>query len=107
MGPAGFAALLAGWFVTEVGRQPYTVYGLLRTADSVSPLAAPAVATSLAAFVIVYVAVFGAGIFYLLRMIGAPPQMHEAEPEAGVPMRGAGMTPAAVLEPQPASGAAS
>ena len=43
MGPAGFIAVLAGWFTTEVGRQPFTVYGLLRTADSASPLAAPAV----------------------------------------------------------------
>jgi cytochrome d ubiquinol oxidase subunit I len=103
MGPAGFVALLAGWFVTEAGRQPYTVYGLLRTADSVSPLGAPAVASSVAAFVIVYFAVFGAGIFYLLRMVGKPPQLREPEPEAGVPMRSAGITPAAALAPQPAS----
>jgi len=101
MGPAGFAALLAGWFVTEAGRQPYTVYGLLRTADSVSPLAAPAVASSVAAFVIVYLAVFGAGIFYLLRMVGTPPHMQEAEPETGVPTRSAGITPAAALAPAP------
>ena len=47
MGPSGFIAVIAGWITTEVGRQPYTIYGLLRTADSVSPLAAPAVATSL------------------------------------------------------------
>ncbi len=103
MGPAGFVALLAGWFVTEAGRQPYTVYGLLRTADSVSPLGAPAVASSVAAFVIVYFAVFGAGIFYLLRMVAKPPQLREPEPEAGVPMRSAGITPAAALAPQPAS----
>ena len=38
MGPAGFVAVIAGWVTTEVGRQPYTVYGLLRTADSASPL---------------------------------------------------------------------
>ncbi len=49
--------------VTESGRQPFTVYGLLRTADSVSPIAAPAVAASLAAFALVYFAVFGAGIW--------------------------------------------
>ena len=54
MGPAGFIAVLAGWTTTEAGRQPWTVYGMLRTADSASPLAAPAVATSLLAFVIVY-----------------------------------------------------
>ena len=61
MGPAGFIAVIAGWMTTEVGRQPFTIYGLLRTADSVSPLAAPAVAASLIAFVIVYFAVFGMG----------------------------------------------
>ena len=61
MGPAGFVAVIAGWMTTEVGRQPFTIYGLLRTADSVSPLAAPAVAASLIAFVIVYFAVFGIG----------------------------------------------
>ncbi|HMA75072.1 MAG TPA: cytochrome ubiquinol oxidase subunit I [Xanthobacteraceae bacterium] len=103
MGPAGFVALLAGWFVTETGRQPYTVYGLLRTADSVSPLAAPALASSVAAFVIVYLAVFGAGIFYLLRMMGKPPQTEEAEPVGGVPIRSAGITPGAALPRAPAT----
>ena len=69
MGPSGFVALLAGWFVTETGRQPYTVYGLLRTADSVSPIGAPGVALSLIAFVAVYLSVFGMGIWYLLRLM--------------------------------------
>ncbi len=101
MGPAGFVALLAGWFVTEVGRQPFTVYGLLRTADSVSPLATPAVASSVASFVIVYLAVFGAGIFYLLRLMGTRPQVDEAEPEAGIPTRSAGITPAPALAATP------
>nr|HPG88233.1 cytochrome ubiquinol oxidase subunit I [Hyphomicrobium sp.] len=53
--PLGFIAILAGWWVTETGRQPFTVYGLLRTADSVSPLAAPAVTASLLAFAILYI----------------------------------------------------
>jgi cytochrome d ubiquinol oxidase subunit I len=69
MGPAGFVAVIAGWITTEVGRQPYTVYGLMRTSESVSPVAAPAVAASLTAFAVVYFAVFGAGIFYLLRLM--------------------------------------
>ena len=72
MGPAGFVAVLAGWITTEVGRQPFTVYGLLRTSDSLSPVAAPAVAASLTAFIIVYFFVFGAGTYYLLRMMNAP-----------------------------------
>jgi cytochrome bd ubiquinol oxidase subunit I len=99
MAPAGFAALLAGWFVTEAGRQPYTVYGLLRTADSVSPVAATAVASSVAAFAMVYLAVFGAGIFYLLRMMGRRPQSPETEPEAGIPTRSAGITPGLAFAP--------
>ncbi|MBX2836288.1 MAG: cytochrome ubiquinol oxidase subunit I [Gammaproteobacteria bacterium] len=73
MGPAGFIAVLAGWITTEVGRQPYTVYGLLRTSDSLAPVAAPAVAASLIAFIVVYFFVFGAGTFYLLRMMNKLP----------------------------------
>lgn len=69
MGPMGFVAVLAGWITTEVGRQPFTVYGLLRTSDSLAPVAAPAVAASLLAFIIVYFFIFGAGTFYLLRMM--------------------------------------
>ena len=80
MGPAGFVAVLAGWITTEVGRQPFTVYGLLRTAESASPLAAPAVASSLIAFIIVYFAVFGAGVIYMLRLMAAPPHPGEQGP---------------------------
>ena len=98
MGPAGFIAVLAGWVVTEVGRQPFTVYGLLRTSDSASPLDAPAVAASLIAFVLVYFSVFGAGIWYLLRLMQKPPEAHEATLD-GLPIRTAGITPApAVIE---------
>jgi len=78
MGPAGFIAVLAGWITTETGRQPFTVYGLLRTAESASPLAAPAVGASLVAFVIVYFAVFAAGVIYLLRLMAQPPHPGEA-----------------------------
>lgn len=98
MGPAGFVAVIAGWVVTEVGRQPFTVYGLLRTAQSASPLDAPAVAASLTAFVVVYFAVFGAGIWYLLRLMSRAPDAHEAGLD-GTPIRTAGITPAiAVME---------
>jgi cytochrome d ubiquinol oxidase subunit I len=61
MGPAGFVAVIAGWVTTEVGRQPFTIYALMSTADPHSPLAAPAVAASLVAFILVYFAVVGAG----------------------------------------------
>jgi cytochrome d ubiquinol oxidase subunit I len=76
MGPAGFVAVLAGWITTEVGRQPFTVYNLMRTSESLSPVAAPAVATSLIAFIVVYFFVFGAGIVYLLRLMREPPGAH-------------------------------
>ena len=92
MGPMGFVAVLAGWITTEVGRQPFTVYGLLRTSDSLAPVAAPAVAASLLAFIIVYFFVFGAGTFYLLRMMGKP--VGTLDPLRGDgPIRTAGITP--------------
>lgn len=103
MGPAGFVAVIAGWITTEVGRQPFTVYGLLRTDQSHSPLGAPAVAASLLAFVLVYFGAFGAGTYYLLHMMAKPPEPHESEP-LRVPHRAAGITPApAVATPSPAS----
>ncbi len=98
MGPSGFIAVIAGWVTTEVGRQPFTIYGLLTTADSRSPLAAPAVASSLLAFVLVYFFAFGAGTWYLLRMMGKPPERHEPEPR-NIPQHAAGITPAAAIGP--------
>jgi cytochrome d ubiquinol oxidase subunit I len=98
LGPAGFVAVIAGWVTTEVGRQPYVVYGLLRTADAASPLAAPAVGASLLAFIIVYFAVFGVGVWYILKLMAKPPQRGEsAEPVEG-PIRSAGITPAPAVE---------
>ena len=94
MGPSGFIAVLAGWFTTEVGRQPFTVYGLLRTADSASPLAVPAVGSSLLAFVIVYFIVYAAGLTYLFRMMAAAPHHGEEGPRGNTPARAAGITPA-------------
>jgi cytochrome d ubiquinol oxidase subunit I len=99
MGPAGFVAVLAGWITTETGRQPFVVYGLLRTAASASPLATPAVASSLIAFVIVYFAVFAAGIIYLLRLMAQPPHPGEEGPPSHIPARAAGITPAAGVAP--------
>lgn len=98
MGPMGFVAVLAGWITTEVGRQPFTVYGLLRTGDSLAPVAAPAVAASLLAFVVVYFFVFGAGTFYLLRMMNAPAGKPDPELKDG-PIRTAGITPIAQTNP--------
>jgi cytochrome d ubiquinol oxidase subunit I len=79
LGPAGFAAMLAGWVVTEAGRQPYTVYGLLRTAQSVSSLATTDVAASLAAFAVIYLIVLAAAALFLLRLFATPPACGEDE----------------------------
>lgn len=92
MGPMGFVAVLAGWITTEVGRQPFTVYGVLRTSDSLGPVAAPAVAASLLAFIVVYFFIFGAGTLYILRMMNAPTSKPDPELKDG-PIRTAGITP--------------
>ncbi|WP_343547750.1 cytochrome ubiquinol oxidase subunit I [Ralstonia sp.] len=73
MGPSGLIALLAGWVTTEVGRQPWTVYGVLRTEDSVSPVSAQLAGVSLLIFVIVYFAVFGMGVYYMLKLMRRGP----------------------------------
>ncbi|MGH8597306.1 MAG: cytochrome ubiquinol oxidase subunit I, partial [Gammaproteobacteria bacterium] len=68
--PAGYIAVTAGWITTEVGRQPFVVYGLLRTADAVSPsLTGGDVATSLLVYLLVYAVVFGAGFYCFMRMV--------------------------------------
>lgn len=77
MTPAGFASVLAGWFVTEIGRQPYIVYGVMRTAKTISPVMGSQVALSLLAFIFSYVFIFGAGSYYILRLIGKGPGIPE------------------------------
>ena len=81
MMPSGFVALLAGWFVTEIGRQPWTAYGVIRTGESVSPaILGGQVAWSLLAFVVMYTLVFGAGSYYILKLIGKGiPTANDAE----------------------------
>ena len=75
--PSGFVAVLAGWTVTEVGRQPWVVHGLMRTRDAVSPsLTGADVLTSIVLYVVVYLIVFGAGIFYMVRLARAGPPEH-------------------------------
>jgi cytochrome d ubiquinol oxidase subunit I len=72
--PVGFVALISGWIVTEVGRQPWIAYGVLRTADAASPVGAPQVLLSLVLFFVVYCVVFSVGIWYVSRMIHKGPQ---------------------------------
>ncbi len=86
--PSGFVAILAGWFVTEVGRQPYVVYGVVRTADAVSPVLPESLAISLLAFIVVYFMVFGAGTYYILKLIRKGPNVKDEPYGAhGVPQR--------------------
>ena len=83
--PSGFIAVLAGWITAEVGRQPYLVYGVLRTADGVSPVAAGSVAISLLLFIVVYAIVFSTGAAYILRLIAQGPDTEETLPQTNKP----------------------
>ena len=96
MGPSGFVAVLAGWATTEVGRQPWTITGLLRTAESSSAIGTPGMVGSLIAFVLVYFTVFAAGTWYILQLMATPPHAGESDDVAG-PIRSAGLTPAPAL----------
>ncbi len=79
--PAGFIALLAGWFVTEMGRQPWVVYGILRTADALGPQTGWMTALSLAVYVIAYAFVFGWGVWYLVKIVRTGPKPHKPPPD--------------------------
>jgi cytochrome d ubiquinol oxidase subunit I len=99
--PIGFVAVISGWITAEVGRQPYVVYGLMRTADSIAPVTGGVVATSLAAFVVVYAVIFGAGIYYMLKLVRRGPvppagEEHPAEQMAHRPTR-----PMSLLDEEP------
>ena len=78
--PSGFVAVLAGWFTAEIGRQPWVVYGLMRTADANTAIGAGSVLASLVAFALVYAIVFGAGTYYLLKLLKKGPVEIEAKP---------------------------
>jgi cytochrome d ubiquinol oxidase subunit I len=79
MGPSGLIALLAGWFTTEIGRQPWIVYGLQRTKDAVSTHGDMHMSISLLAFIVVYFSVFGVGYSYMMRLIRKGPQQYGDE----------------------------
>lgn len=98
MGPSGFIAVLCGWVVTEVGRQPYTVYNLLTTADSASPVSAAAISTSLLGFIFVYFSLFGTGVYYILRTMSRPPSANSDELNHNEPVRAAGFAPSVIRD---------
>lgn len=90
MGPAGFIAVVAGWTTAEVGRQPYVVYGQLRTADAVSPVGAGPISVSLLVFLLVYATVFCVGALYILRLVAAGP-VAQTPPAQGQRMPGSAL----------------
>ncbi|WP_248742026.1 MULTISPECIES: cytochrome ubiquinol oxidase subunit I [unclassified Pseudomonas] len=83
MGPSGLIALLAGWITTEVGRQPWVVYGLMRTHDAASHHSVAQMSTSLALFVVIYCSVFTVGIGYMMKLVSKGPQPHHEHPPEG------------------------
>ena len=89
----GFVAVLCGWITTETGRQPWIAYGILRTADAISPVSAASVLTTLILFVVVYAIIFAMGIYYINRLIVRGPQGHaighSAAPTPGRPLASA------------------
>jgi cytochrome d ubiquinol oxidase subunit I len=103
MGPAGLLAVLAGWITTEVGRQPWVVYGVMRTADGASPHGVVPVALTLALFVVSYFFVFGVGIAYVLRLVRKGPQAFDTtRPPQGGPGQGrTPMRPLSAAEEEP------
>ncbi len=82
MGPTGIIAILAGWFTTEIGRQPWIVYGVMRTKDAVSNHSALALSATLGLFFVMYFFVFGTGLSYMLKLVGRGPDTHEPPPQA-------------------------
>ncbi|MBR0646507.1 cytochrome ubiquinol oxidase subunit I [Plastoroseomonas hellenica] len=89
MGPSGVIAILAGWYTTEIGRQPWVVYGVMRTEHAVSNHSALALSTTLVLFVVMYLIVFGTGVSYMLKLVAKGPQIHH-EPEEEAKPTGTG-----------------
>jgi len=79
MGPGGLVAILAGWFTTEIGRQPWVVYGVMRTEHAVSNHSALALSATLIVFIVMYSAVFGTGISYMIKLVAKGPSEGEDE----------------------------
>ena len=103
MGPAGFVAVIAGWVVAEVGRQPWVIPGVMRTADGVSPVGAGQVSASLLGFLVIYAIIFSVGALYILRLIAAGPSEAIDAPATGTLRAPGSPLAAAPNEPEPTS----
>ena len=99
MGPSGLIAILAGWYTTEIGRQPWIVYGVMRTRDAVSNHSALVLSTTLIVFIVMYAIVFGTGISYMLKLVAKGP--HPGEDEAPPHDPGQSQRPARPLSAAP------
>ena len=99
MGPSGLIAILAGWFTTEIGRQPWVIYGVMRTEHAVSNHSALALSTTLIMFIVMYCAVFGTGISYMLKLVAKGPSTDDEEESARD--RGQALRPARPLSAAP------
>lgn len=86
MGPAGLIAILAGWLTTEIGRQPWVVYGVMRTKDAVSNHSALALSTTLVVIIVMYFAIFGTGVVYMLKLVAKGPAEHGGDDGAASAM---------------------
>jgi cytochrome d ubiquinol oxidase subunit I len=86
--PLGFIATLTGWFTAEVGRQPWVVYGVLRTAQATTPFLTPRdVALTLVVFGVIYALIFAAGTLYIYRLLRQGPLPTPAHVEGANPKR--------------------
>jgi cytochrome bd ubiquinol oxidase subunit I len=83
MGPSGLIAILTGWYMTEIGRQPWVVYGVMRTKDAVSNHSAVTLSTTLIVIFVMYFAVFGTGVSYMLKLVAKGPESRGREDAAG------------------------
>jgi cytochrome d ubiquinol oxidase subunit I len=87
----GFIAIVMGWTTTETGRQPWTVYGMVTTTQSASPITLPEVVTSFAVILVIYTLVFGSGIFYVAKMMAKTPEHDEPTLADDTPLRSHGL----------------
>lgn len=99
MGPSGLIAILAGWLTTEIGRQPWVIYGVMRTENAVSNHSALAISTTLGVFIVMYFAVFGAGVNYMLKLVARGPD--ERRDAHHLPTPGLAARPARPLSAAP------
>jgi cytochrome d ubiquinol oxidase subunit I len=83
MGPSGLIAILTGWYTTEIGRQPWVVYGVMRTKDAVSNHSALTLSITLIVILVMYFAVFGTGVSYMLKLVAKGPEAPGPEDAAG------------------------